>query len=220
MKKYVALLGLSLVACYGASAHIIPYELDKGQSENVFLKYLVLGFKHIIPLGFDHILFILCVFFLNTSVKKIIWQASMFTLAHSITLGLSVYGVINPSPMVVEPIIAISILLLAVENIYSGKISPWRMIMIFLFGLVHGMGFAGALAETGIPGNAFAEALISFNLGVELGQLSIILGMYFLVQRTFSKRTWYRQRIVVPASLIIAGVAAFWTVQRIFFTGS
>lgn len=217
MKKHFLVLFVLLFGYYSASAHVIPYELDKGQDENVFLKYLVLGYRHIIPLGFDHILFILCVFFLNTGIKKIILQASMFTLAHSITLALSVYGVINPPAMVVEPLIAISILLLAFENIYSARVRSWRMVMIFLFGLVHGMGFAGALAETGIPQNAFASALISFNAGVELGQLSIIIGMYFLVQRFFSEKPWYRKRIVIPASLCIALVAAYWTVERIFF---
>lgn len=187
------------------------------KGEQVFWKYIVTGYEHIIPLGFDHILFILCVFFLNTNIKQIILQASMFTLAHSITLGLAVYGVINPSPAVVEPLIAVSIVFLALENIYSDKIKPWRMVMVFLFGLVHGMGFAGALSELGLPEYAFANALISFNIGVELGQLTIILVMYFFVSRVFANKHWYRQRIVIPTSLIIAVVAAYWTVERIFF---
>ena len=217
MKKYLFIVVVLLCMCGPASAHVIPYELDKMKSGDVFLKYLGLGYKHIIPLGFDHILFILCVFFLNTNIRQIILQASMFTVAHSVTLGLSAYGIINPSPAVVEPIIAISILLLALENIYSNKVRPWRMLMVFLFGLVHGMGFAGALSQIGLPRYAFTEALVSFNIGVELGQLSIILFMYFLVAKGFSGMTWYRKRIVVPASLGIASVAAYWTVQRIFF---
>ena len=140
----------------------------------------------------------------------------MFTLAHSITLGLPAYGVINPSPAVVEPIIALSILL-ALENIYATKVRPWRMMMIFLFGLVHGMGFTGALSGLGMPKNAFAEALISFNMGVEVGQLTIIFFMYLLVTKFFSGKLWYHKRIVVPASLVIASVAAYWTIQRTFF---
>ncbi len=179
-------------------------------------KYLVPG-RQIVPLGFDHILFILCVFFLNNNIRQIILQASMFTLAHSITLGLSVYGVIKPTTAIVEPIIALSILLLALENIYSAKVKPWRMMMVYLFGLVHGMGFAGALAQLGMPKYAFTEALVSFNLGVEFGQLSIILFMYFLVAKGFSGKIWYRRRIVIPASMLIACIATYWTIQRTFF---
>ena len=217
MKKLLFIFVVLFCMSVPVLAHVIPYELDKPANEKVFWKFLVLGYKHIIPLGLDHILFILCVFFLNTNIRQIVLQASMFTLAHSITLGLAAYGVINPSAAVVEPIIALSILLLALENIYTTRVRPWRMLMIFLFGLVHGMGFAGALSDLGMPKNAFTEALISFNIGVEFGQLSIILIMYFLVAKFFSGKIWYRKRIVVPASLIIASVAAYWTVERIFF---
>ena len=219
MKKKLLIFFILTGICMSASAHIIPYDLDKMESGQVFWKYLRLGYTHIIPLGIDHILFILCVFFLNSSVKQIIVQASMFTLAHSITLGLAAYGVINPSPVIVEPIIALSIVFLAVENIYFTKVRPWRMLMVFLFGLVHGMGFAGALSGLGLPKYAFTEALISFNVGVEVGQLTIICIMYFFVAKTFAEKKWYRKRIVVPTSLAIASIAAWWTVQRIFFVG-
>ncbi len=182
----------------------------------VFWQYLQQGFLHILPFGLDHILFILCVFFLNTNLKKIILQASMFTLAHTITLGLSMYGIIKPPGNIIEPLIALSIVFLAVENIYSDKVKPWRMVMVFLFGMVHGMGFAGALSELGMPEYAFATALISFNIGVEIGQLSIILFMYFLVSRNFSSTSWYRPKLVVPASVVIAVIAGYWTFERIF----
>jgi HupE / UreJ protein len=216
MKKTIVLFLILLLFTIPSMAHIIPYELDKPDTGTVFWKYLGLGYKHIIPLGFDHILFILCVFFLNTGIKQIILQASMFTLAHSITLGLAAYGVINPSAALVEPIIALSIVLLALENIYSSRVKPWRMLMIFLFGLVHGMGFASALSEFGLPRQSFAEALLSFNIGVELGQISIILFMYLLVAKNFSHKWWYRRRLVIPSSVLIASVAAWWTIQRIF----
>jgi hypothetical protein len=198
-------------------AHTINYELDPQPAGNVFWKYILIGYEHIIPLGFDHILFILCVFFLNTNIKKIIMQATMFTLAHSITLGLAMYGIIKPPPNVVEPLIAFSILFLALENIYSDKVKPWRMVMVFLFGMVHGMGFAGALAEMGMPRNAFATALVAFNVGVELGQLTIILFMYFVVAKLFASKPWYRKRVVIPSSIAIALTAAWWTIERTFF---
>ena len=216
MKKWLLLL-LFIVICVSADAHVINYELDRISKGEVFWKYMLIGYEHIIPLGFDHILFILCVFFLNTNIKQIILQASMFTLAHSITLGLAMYGLINPPANIIEPLIAISIVFHAIENIYSTKVKPWRMVMVFLFGLVHGMGFAGALSGLGMPQYAFATALISFNVGVELGQITIILAMYFLVAKMFSHKVWYRKNIVIPSSIIIALVASYWTIERIFF---
>ena len=217
MKKQLLFLALLLMAVSPLSAHVIQYELDKMSSDTVFWKYTLIGIQHIIPEGFDHILFITCVFFLNPSLKKVIIQASMFTLAHSITLGLAMYGVIKPPANIIEPLIALSIVCLAIENIMSDKVMPWRLVMVFLFGMVHGMGFAGALSQLGMPQYAFGIALISFNVGVEIGQLSIILLLYFFVSAPFSKMPFYRRRIVIPVSTVIALVAAYWTVQRIFF---
>jgi len=217
MKKYWLVLLLLLIACSPLSGHVIKYELDKMSGNTVFWKYTLIGFQHIIPLGFDHILFITCVFFLNSNIKQVILQASMFTLAHSITLGLAMYGIIKPPANIIEPLIALSIVFLAIENIFSNKVKPWRLVMVFLFGMVHGMGFAGALSQLGMPQYAFATALISFNVGVELGQLTIILILYFLVAKVFSRRIWYRQRIVIPVNCLIALVATYWTVERIFF---
>lgn len=214
IKRTFLLLMLFLLVCTSGWAHIIPYELDKKEGGETVIKYLLLGYRHIIPLGLDHILFILCVFFLNSRIKQVILQASMFTLAHSVTLGLAAAGVIHPSSQVVEPLIALSIVFLAVENIFRKEAGPWRMAMIFLFGLVHGMGFAGALAEAGLPEKDLVKGLISFNAGVELGQISIILVMYILVARPFGDKGWYRRSIVLPASVVIGAIAGILTVQR------
>jgi hypothetical protein len=219
MKKYWVLVLVLLAVALPLSAHVIPYELEKMKSSTVLWKYTLIGFQHIIPEGFDHILFITCVFFLSPNLKNVILQASMFTLAHSITLGLAMYGIINPPANVIEPLIALSIVFLAIENIMSDRVKPWRLVMVFLFGMVHGMGFAGALSQLGMPRYAFATALISFNVGVELGQLTIILLLYFLVSKPFSNVLWYRKRIVIPVSVLIALVAGYWTIQRIFFLG-
>jgi hypothetical protein len=213
-RPILILIVLMLAAVIPATAHIIDYELDPAPQGTVFLTYLKTGFEHIIPLGLDHILFILCVSLLNAPLKKIILQATMFTLAHSLTLGLAIYGVIKP-PLLVEPLIAASIVFLAVENIVTGRVKPWRMALVFLFGLVHGLGFAGALSELGMPRHAYATALVAFNLGVELGQLLIILAVYFLLVRPFGKRPWFRPRVVIPASMLIAAVALWWTVERL-----
>lgn len=218
MKKTFVFFSIFLLITCFASAHTINYVLDKESDSDLFVTYVKLGFTHIIPLGFDHILFILCVFFLNTDIKKIILQASVFTIAHSITLALAVYGVIHPPTNLVEPLIAISIACLAIENIVSQKIKPWRIIMIFLFGLVHGMGFAGALQDLGLPQYALATSLVSFNLGVEIGQLCIIIGMYLLLKNIAATKMWYRKAIVIPANIVIGIIAFYWTIERILST--
>jgi hypothetical protein len=216
MKNRILVFFTLLFSALVSQAHTINYTLDKKSDGAVFGQYLSEGFLHIIPLGLDHILFILCVFFLNTNLKQIILQASMFTLAHTITLGLSMYGIINAPAQIIEPIIALSIVFLAIENMYSDKVKPWRLIVVFIFGLVHGMGFAGALNDLGMPEYAFATALISFNIGVEIGQLAIILTMYFLVSRQFGKTIWYRSKLVIPTCMVIAAIAGYWTLERIF----
>jgi hydrogenase/urease accessory protein HupE len=217
MRKLCLLVLLAIFAI-PAWSHVIDYDPDAIPKSDVFLSYLKMGFEHIIPLGLDHILFILCVFFLNTSLKKIVLQATMFTIAHSVTLGLAMYGIIKPPVSVVEPLIALSIVFLAIENILTQQVKPWRIVMVFLFGLVHGMGFAASIADAGMPEYAFAEALVGFNIGVEIGQLSIILFLYFFVSKIFSKQIWYRPRIVIPVSVVIALIASYWTVERIFFS--
>lgn len=218
MKNRLFLLVFLIMAIYPAFAHTIKYDLDKVGQGEVFWRYLVLGYEHILPLGLDHILFILCIFFINNNLKSIILQASMFTLAHSITLGLATYNVIQPPANVVEPLIALSIVFLALENIFYNQVKPWRMLVVFLFGLVHGMGFASVLSELGIPRYAFLSGLVAFNVGVELGQVTIILVMYLLVARSFGQANWYRRRIVVPASVLIGIVASYWTIERIFMS--
>lgn len=185
---------------------------------DIFRIYLELGFTHIIPFGLDHILFILSLFLLSPGLKTIIWQATAFTVAHSITLGLAMFGVVSAPAHIVEPVIALSIIFVAVENIISDQLKPSRIIVVFIFGLIHGLGFAGVLKEMGLPENQFINALISFNLGVELGQVAIILAAWLLVGKWFSHKSWYRKFIVKPASALIAVVALYWTIERIVFT--
>lgn len=178
-------------------------------------QYLVLGFTHIVPLGLDHMLFVLGLYLLNNKPRAIIAQVSAFTLAHSITLGLSMYGLLNLSPRFVEPVIAISIAYVAIENLFLKGLKPWRIVLVFVFGLLHGMGFAGVLREVGIPREDFLTALLTFNVGVEFGQLAVIGGAFLLVGWHAAKQSWYRGRVVVPASVAIACSAIYWTVERI-----
>lgn len=198
-----------------AAAHVIDADLSKLSRTEIFWTYIRLGFTHIIPLGFDHILFIVSLYILEPRLKPVLWQATAFTVAHSITLGLAMYGVIRPPGSVVEPIIALSILFVALENILTTRLSPWRLAIVFGFGLIHGMGFASALTGLGLPKQDYLGSLISFNVGVELGQVSIILLCWLLVGRWAASQPWYRARVVVPVSVAIGLVAAYWTIDRL-----
>jgi hypothetical protein len=179
------------------------------------LRYLTLGFTHILPKGLDHVLFVLGVFLLSRKWKPILMQVSAFTIAHSITLALSIYGLVSVSPSIVEPLIALSIAYIAVENLVLSEMRPWRVGLVFAFGLLHGLGFAGALRDVGLPRSEFVTALIGFNAGVELGQLAVIGGAFLAVGYWYGDRIWYRRRIVMPASACIACVGVFWTIQRL-----
>jgi hydrogenase/urease accessory protein HupE len=181
------------------------------------LLYLKLGFTHIMPLGLDHMLFVLGIYLLSGRVRSVLLQVSAFTVAHSITLGLSMYGLVNVSPKIVEPMIAISIAYVAIENIFQSELKSWRVALVFAFGLLHGMGFAGALKELGLPRSEFVTALLTFNVGVEAGQLTVIGTAFLLVGWHCSQRAWYRGRIVVPVSAAIACTAVYWTIQRFSF---
>src|SRR5258708_9996289 len=197
-------------------AHVVVGELEKMSKSQAALVYLGLGYKHILPLGFDHILFILSLFLLSPKLKPLLWQATAFTIAHSVTLGLAMYHVITPPSKIIEPVIAISIMYVALENIFSPKLRKSRIGVVFLFGLVHGMGFAGVLGHLGLPKDAYLTCLVMFNLGVELGQLTVILAAYFLLARYFGDKPYYRRRMVIPISAMITVIACFWTIQRLF----
>ena len=162
-------------------------------------RYFTLGFTHIMPNGLDHMLFVLGIYLLSGRARSVLWQVSAFTVAHSITLGLSLYGVVAVSPKIVEPLIALSIAYVAIENIFLSELKSWRVVLVFAFGLLHGMGFAGALKELGLPRSEFVTALLTFNVGVEAGQLTVIGVAFMLVGWHWANRAWYRRRIVVPA---------------------
>ncbi|SNR40164.1 HupE/UreJ family protein [Puniceibacterium sediminis] len=146
-----------------------------------FLSYVPVGFDHILPKGLDHILFVLGLFFLSTHIRPLLWQVSAFTLAHTVTLALGAMGWVTVPASIVEPLIAASIVFVAVENILSDGLSRWRPIVVFVFGLLHGLGFASVLGEFGLPQDQFIPALIGFNVGVELGQLTVIALAFLLV---------------------------------------
>jgi len=195
---------------YTLGADILP--MSRGE---VVQTYLELGFTHILPKGTDHILFVLGIFLLSIHLKPILLQVTAFTIAHTITLALTIYGVVSLSPRIVEPLIALSIVYVAIENIVTPRLAPWRVAIVFAFGLLHGMGFAGVLSQLGLPRSEFLPALLSFNAGVELGQLAVIAIAFILIGLAFRNKPWYRRRIVIPGSIAIAAVGLFWFVQRV-----
>ena len=215
--KVVGLLIMFFLINQSVAAHDVVGELEKMSSTDAAILYGQLGFTHIIPLGFDHILFVLSLFLLSPKLKPVLWQATAFTVAHSITLGLAMYKIITPPPAIVEPIIALSIMYVALENIFSPTLKKSRIGSVFLFGLVHGMGFANALGSVGLPQNAYLSSLVMFNVGVELGQIAVILSAYFLFGKWFGNKAYYRKNMVIPLSVLITIMAGYWTVERLFF---
>ena len=183
-----------------------------------FRDYIPIGFAHIVPKGLDHILFVIGLFLLATRLSPLLWQVTTFTLAHSVTLALAALGLVTVSPAIVEPLIAASIVFIAVENMLTDRLGRFRLLTVFVFGLLHGLGFAGVLAEIGLPTGRFVSGLIGFNVGVELGQLAVIAAC-FLAVGWFMNRPWYRRFIVFPVSAVIALIAGYWFLERIGMLG-
>ena len=215
--KIIGFIILSLLISQVLFAHTVVGELEKMSGKDAAILYLELGYTHILPLGLDHILFVLSLYLLSPKLKPVLWQATAFTVAHSVTLGLSMYHVIKPPANIVEPVIALSIMYVALENIFSPKLKKSRIGIVFLFGLVHGMGFASALGQLGLPQKSYLTSILMFNLGVELGQMTVIISAYLLFGKWFGDKPWYRKGIVIPLSAIIAIIACYWTIQRLFF---
>jgi hydrogenase/urease accessory protein HupE len=200
-------------------AHSTPFSLTEIFTQQpvtqVISTYVVLGYEHILPKGMDHILFIVGIFLLSVHMRPLLWQVTMFTVAHTLTLGLAMRGIINLPAIIVEPLIALSIAYIGVENVFAHSLHKSRLVIVFLFGLLHGMGFASVLADFGMPSDAFLTALISFNVGVELGQLSVILLAFLAVGIWFRNKPWYHAFIVIPCSTVIAVIGLYWTWDRI-----
>ncbi|MCB1863971.1 MAG: HupE/UreJ family protein [Chromatiales bacterium] len=196
-----------------------PFPIEDGFVKRPFGEvvwgYIKLGYNHIVPIGMDHILFVVGIFLLTARFRPLLAQVTMFTIAHSITLALAVYGVVELPARIVEPLVALSIAYIGIENLYSRKVQKRRLLLVFGFGLLHGLGFAGALKDFGMPPGDYATALVSFNIGVELGQIAIVLSAFALFAGWFARRWWYRRAVVIPVSVIISSIGLTWTVSRL-----
>jgi hypothetical protein len=177
--------------------------------------YVTIGAAHILPGGLDHILFVLAILLASIRLRALLIQVSAFTIAHTLTLALAASGVITPSSSIVEPLIALTIAFVAIENIYFRDMTKWRPAVVFGFGLIHGMGFAGFFGQLGLPSGQFWSALIGFNIGVEFGQLGVIAMaamVTWLLRRGLGDidgTRQYRQFVVLPGSVLI-GLAGLW----------
>lgn len=201
----------------GKPSFIIP---EREASLSVFKGYLVLGSEHILE-GFDHLLFILGLVLIIGWSRQLLWTVTAFTVGHSITLALAVLGFVNVPQELTEALIALSIYFLAIELYRSYKSKntlmnryPW--IVAGLFGLLHGLGFAGALSEIGLPQTDIPLALLSFNIGIEIGQL-IFVGVILTIWALLKKFpiTWPSYAKLFPAYLI-GSLAVFWFLERMW----
>ena len=192
--------------------------INKIKKQSIFQiikNYMIIGFKHIVPLGLDHILFILGIYLVIYSFKDLFVRISIFTLAHTFSFALSSLSIIIISPKIIEPLIALSITYIAIENIFFKNSNFRRLLLIFCFGLIHGLGFSYMLNDYVTDYQNFLISMISFNLGVELGQLFLVFIFFILFGLWFKKKKWYRKVFVIPLSCIMAIISIFWFFERI-----
>jgi hypothetical protein len=177
-------------------------------------RFLGLGFAHILPDGIDHVLFVVGLALFSRRLVPLLVQATAFTVAHTLTLVLSAHGVFRLPSRPVESLIALSIVYVAIENLLRSELRFSRVLLVFAFGLLHGLGFAGVLAELGLPDRNRWVALLAFNGGVEFGQLAVILPTWLLL-RGLERLGASRRAVVVPASVVIGAVGLYWTATRL-----
>ncbi len=180
-----------------------------------FYQFTGIGFDHVIPLGWDHILFIVGMALSSLLWKRLLLLVSVFTLAHTLTLGLAMFGVVEVSARLVEPLIAFSIAYVAIENLLTHQSIKRKSMIVFVFGLIHGLGFASMLKEFEMAPDSFLTTLIGFNIGVELAQIVIVLFVVLTLLGLRSLKLNYRQLAVIPVSIIISIVGVWWGVERI-----
>lgn len=180
------------------------------------IQFMSIGFNHVIPLGWDHVLFIIGMALSSLLWRKLLWLVSAFTLAHTLTLGLAMFGVVEISPRIIEPLIAFSIAYVAIENLLPQQSVKRKTALVFAFGLVHGLGFASMLKSFKMTDDNFSTILIGFNVGVELAQIIIVLSVVSILLIVRSLKLDYRKLAVIPASMLIALIGIWWGIERLF----
>lgn len=181
----------------------------------MFSDFVKLGISHIIPLGYDHILFIILLYFSNSDLKKSLLLCSIFTVAHSITLFIAIFQLVKYDAYWVEIFIALSILIMGLQNMIWKNWNIKSGLIIFLFGLMHGLGFANSITNIHFQTNQIINSILGFNIGIEIAQTLVILFCYFLISKPFMKKEWYQSKIITGISLFGSSIALFWVVQKI-----
>lgn len=203
---------------------LVVFEAERGFMANL-TRYVRVGLDHILPGGLDHILFVVALFLAAQSLRSLIWLITAFTFAHSVTLALAATGIMVLPPSIVEPLIPFTIAFVAIENLFDSPTGKWRTFIVFAFGLIHGLGFAGFFGELGLPEGLFLSSLIGFNLGVEAGQIAVIAitaiaaGLANWLLRALAMRDKYRHFIVRPASALIGLIGLYWGWERLLGVG-
>ncbi|MEO0423185.1 MAG: HupE/UreJ family protein [Pseudomonadota bacterium] len=208
-RRTTAPLGLTEAATQGSGASPLTA---------LIAVYTAFGFEHILPLGLDHLLFVIGLVLVGGSARQLALLLSCFTVAHSLTLASATLGVFRLPPAIVEPLIAASIVYVGLERLLGRSRRAhgglWRYAVVFAFGLLHGLGFAQVLSEIGLPTGRYLAALLSFNVGVELGQLTVLAITLALLAR-WQRRPWYEACIATPGATVVAGTGLYWLVQRL-----
>ena len=192
-----------------------------GDRQGVFAvirKFVPAGIHHIL-VGPDHLLFLVGLLLLGGSIRRLLLVVSAFTAAHSITLSLAALNVITPPARLIEPAIALSIVYVGVDNLMVGRGRDVRAWIAFAFGFIHGFGFANVLREMNLPSRALGWSLFSFNVGVEIGQLLVVVVVASVLIALRSRNEAAGRRLAFAGSLAVIVLGAFWFVQRVFFPG-
>ena len=210
---------LRLQAILGATHERVDYFTGTWQgTAAVFRKFIPIGVVHILN-GLDHVLFLVGLLLLGGTLRQLLVVVTAFTVAHSVTLSLSVLNLFNPPPGLIEPAIALSIVYVGADNRLVGDKRDMRAWIALVFGLIHGFGFANVLREMGLPSREVATSLLSFNLGVEFGQVVVVIVVGSLLT---ALREWSEiagRRIVFIGSLAVIAAGVFWFIERVFFPG-
>jgi hypothetical protein len=180
-------------------------------------RYARLGFGHVVPNGLDHMLFLLGLYLLSRRGGSLALLITAYAVAHSMALAASLFALVSVSSKIVSPLMALSIAYVAIDSLLLSELKSWRVVLVFAFGLVHGLHFAAGLTDLGLSRADLAAALLPFNLGLEAGQLAVVGAAFALIGWRFADHAWYRSRIVLPGSTLLACTAVYWTIERLSF---